>query len=751
MTERIDRMKIKRPPERDIDFQVDTIAVNDPTWAAAYFSPSVNTVTTNYRPGDEAGNDFNQRDNVLIHEQKHRDNRAAGIYQYAVSSEQAYKINMHDEISATMSELIFLRQKYIETGDISVFDDKGSFFKFYKEAVQKGEIKPGSPYQEDFDKDMALIVNGTRNEWEKKYSKLYNDNSMWDARNTADRSGKYAEYYDQNYQRAMKIAYNIGGVDFTKYMDRDANIPEIGKFDLKCMDSDKYSHQDLAKEFGIPAYDGSMSLEQYQKLVQHKLTMDKFMENSIFDVPQDYADLLAFQQKLYDNPDWPYRDNLKEMLDEHTKDFNKAYKSINQNLVAAAVKSAAREYAEQGKALPPANDAAYNAAVDKIYTYPVKLKGDVNYEGNFSLRKTLCDEKMLNTKLPKEAEKVQNMSGWERNFRKYMGFMGVPDNLQNNAVNNMEDKNGFVKGAGTVCVGIGAPFIGAFSWCKKKLSSDEKVENKPIHDVNKNAPEYRKWEDKDGSRVSEVQHRRLPDMTADIIQKPTTSYALLAQAEKQKGQENGVAAAAKEKAVPVAEVDDADKAKMIKIIEYMNKINGAGKAIDAAPTVDALCDKYGDKAATLLLYAVNEPYKYAEYIGDKSIKTSRAALQHLCSLEGEKEQLAIKGAEEKAAGREPSVQQRQNLQNQTTVHSDKADSARAAAESVKAGHSRVTAMRDKLRQGHVEQNDNPRVDNRAAAAERLRFEQSSRAHAGNRQPITAEAMRRLMDEQRVYQ
>lgn len=751
MTERIDRMKIKRPPERDIDFQVDTIAVNDPTWAAAYFSPSVNTVTTNYRPGDEAGNDFNQRDNVLIHEQKHRDNRAAGIYQYAVSSEQAYKINMHDEISATMSELIFLRQKYIETGDISVFDDKGSFFKFYKEAVQKGEIKPGSPYQEDFDKDMALIVNGTRNEWEKEYSKLYNDNSMWDARNTADRSGKYAEYYDQNYQRAMKIAYNIGGVDFTKYMDRDANIPEIGKFDLKCMDSDKYSHQDLAKEFDIPAYDGSMSLEQYQKLVQHKLTMDKFMENSIFDVPQDYADLLAFQQKLYDNPDWPYRDNLKEMLDEHTKDFNKAYKSINQNLVAAAVKSAAREYAEQGKALPPANDAAYNAAVDKIYTYPVKLKGDINYEGNFSLRKTLCDEKMLKTKLPKEAEKVQNMSGWERNFRKYMGFMGVPDNLQNNAVNNMGDKNGFVKGAGTVCVGIGAPFIGAFSWCKKKLSSDEKVENKPIRDVNRNAPEYRKWEDKDGSRVSEVQHRRLPDMTADIIQKPTTSYALLAQAEKQKGQENGVAAAAKEKAVPVAEADDADKAKMIKIIEYMNKINGAGKAIDAAPTVDALCDKYGDKAATLLLYAVNEPYKYAEYIGDKSIKTSRAALRHLCSLEGEKEQLAIKGAEEKAAGREPSVQQRQNLQNQTAVHSDKADSAQAAAESVKAGHSRVTAMRDKLRQGHVEQNDNTRVDNRAAAAERLRFEQSSRAHAGNRQPITAEAMRRLMDEQRVYQ
>lgn len=698
----------------------------------------------------------------LPHEQKHRDNYSAGMYEYAVSSEQAYKLNMHDEISANIASLIVLRQKYIETGDLSVFNYNGGDdrYSFYAEAVKNGTVKPGSPYQEDFDKEMALIVNGTRDMWERNFAEVYNNQNMSYAECYADRSGKYAEYYDENYQRAMKIAYNIGGVDFTKYMDRDANIPEIGKFDLKCMDSDKYSHQDLAKEFDIPAYDGSMSLEQYQKLVQHKLAMDKFIENrpSWRENAEDFLKDIAFNQMLYDNPDGAEylspeeaKSGAKEFLEMDRNNFNEAYKSINQNLVAAAVKSAAREYAEQGKALPPANDAAYNAAVDKIYTYPVKLKGDVNYEGNFSLRKTLCDEKMLNTKLPKEAEKVQNMSGWERNFRKYMGFMGVPDNLQNNAVNNMGDKNGFVKGAGTVCVGIGAPFIGAFSWCKKKLSSDEKVENKPIHDVNKNAPEYRKWEDKDGSRVSEVQNEKMLDLRKDVIQKPTTSYALLAQAEKQKGQENGVAAAAKEKAVPVAEADDADKAKMIKIIEYMNKINGAGKAIDAAPTVDALCDKYGDKAATLLLYAVNEPYKYAEYIGDKSIKTSRAALQHLCSLEGEKEQLAIKGAEEKAAGREPSVQQRQNLQNQTAVHSDKADSAQAAAESVKAGHSRVTAMRDKLRQGHVEQNDNTRVDNRAAAAERLRFEQSSRAHAGNRQPITAEAMRRLMDEQRVYQ
>lgn len=37
-------------------------------------------------------------------------------------------------------------------------------------------------------------------------------------------------------------------------------------------------------------------------------------------------------------------------------------------------------------------------------------------------------------------------------------------------------------------------------------------------------PEYRKWEDKDGSRVSPVLQMKIPDMNADYIQKPTKSY-----------------------------------------------------------------------------------------------------------------------------------------------------------------------------------------------------------------------------------
>lgn len=743
MTDNNNNRKIPTPPTRNIDFQVDTIPAN--RGINGVFNTSANTVNISYKDGST-------KIDSLPHEQKHRDNYAAGMYAYAVSPEQAYKLNMHDEISANMASLLVLRQKYIETGDLSVFDynEGDDRYAFYKQAIANGEIKPGSPYQEDFDKEMAFIVNGTRNMWENEFGNIYVEQNASYAK-LGDESGKYAEYYDENYQRGMKIAYTIGGVDFTKYMDRDAEIPEAGKTELKWLESEKLSNKDFAKEYGIPAYDGSMSLEQYQKLVQHKLAMDKFMENSIFDTPQDYVDVLARQQKLYENPDWPYRDGLKKMLDEHIKDYNTAYKSINQNLVAAAVKSAAREYAEQGKELPPANDKAYNAAVDKIYTYQVDLNGDnLRYKGAVSLRKTLCDEKMLNTKLPPEAEKVQNMSGWERTLYNYMTTVGISEDEASGRAAAMAQKNKVLGGFATF---VGAPVLGVWEKCKNMFSSDdEKVENKPINPVNKNAPKYRKWEDKDGSRVSEVQHVEILDLTAQAIRKPTTSYALLAQAEKQKQQQNGVAAAAKEKAVPVGENGDIDKAKMVRIIEYMNKINGSGKTVDAATTVDALCEKYGDKAPVLLMYAVNEPYKYAEYIGDKSIKTSRAALQHLCSLEGKQEEHAVQYAEAKSAGKEPPAAlppETSHAAQEKPKQTPASDNAHAAAESLKSGHNRVVAMRDKLRQGHVEVCDNTRVDNRSVA-ERLRFEQASQRH-GNRQPITAETMRKLMEDRLVHQ
>lgn len=99
-------IKGRKIPTRNVDFQIDMIPNLD-NYSGGYFSPSKNSITLNYKKGDESWNEWILDETVLAHEQKHRDNRAAGLYEYPVSPEQAYKINMHDEMAAHLRELRF--------------------------------------------------------------------------------------------------------------------------------------------------------------------------------------------------------------------------------------------------------------------------------------------------------------------------------------------------------------------------------------------------------------------------------------------------------------------------------------------------------------------------------------------------------------------------------------------------------------------------------------------------------------------
>ncbi|MDO4162520.1 MAG: hypothetical protein Q4D80_05935 [Pseudomonadota bacterium] len=224
---------IKQPPLRDIDFQVDTVSVEQTYDRGAYMSPLTKTITQNFIKDEKKWNDWSQSNYVLIHEQKHRDNYNQGLYEYPVSTEMAYKLNMNDEVSANMASLIYLRQKYLETGDISVFDKADmECFDFYKKAIEKGEIKPGSPYKEDFDKEMRLIANGTQKMWLEKFGESYIEQNTINGIMFGDTDKEYSQYYNQNYEHSRKIALTIGGVDFTKYLDKDVEIPEKGKQQL---------------------------------------------------------------------------------------------------------------------------------------------------------------------------------------------------------------------------------------------------------------------------------------------------------------------------------------------------------------------------------------------------------------------------------------------------------------------------------------------------------------------------------------
>lgn len=648
---------------REVDFQVDTLS--NRTGTGGYFSPDVNTLTVNYVEGEDSFNSWSGSMAVLMHEQKHRDNQAQGMFAYALSPEHMYKTEMHDEISANMASLVYLRDKYLKTGDISVFEEDGSRFRFYTDAIKKGEINPFSNKKEDFDKEMALIANGTRDMWVRNFatSETYLDVGVSYAKSYGEKDGKHAAYYDQNYERARKIAYTIGGVDFTQYMDKDVEIPDAGK--RRIMGGEK-----LAEELGLPKYDGKMSLLQYQNLLQHALAMQDHM------CGLKCRDVNSFSEKTRgqwnaEMAAWGYLTD-KKLSDYQQEDYAAALDNVAKNdkaLIDGLVNQVARDYAERGEKLPEGDDKAYNKAVDELYTAHVdinatnlKYKGDINFRQMFNPKDDLPLKE-----LPKEAaelqQKVEDMGWWKRGLQQYAHFFGETGEL--NGLDKMPTALRYP--VETLCVGVGAPVAAGIRKCKEWGSDavdavkgwfgndadKNKGENKPVRPVDKDKkPEYREWSPKE--RVSDVQKKEVLNLMADVIRKPDghgEPDGLMAKKGRQAGQTGAEQKQAERDALK-GDMQKAaqDKARMMQVIEGMNRINGARNAMDAGGTVNALYDKFGDNAYELLAKAVNEPYNFAQSVGDTSIKTSRAAVLALCNAD-EAQKNAMVQAVLKARGR----------------------------------------------------------------------------------------------------
>lgn len=589
---------------RTIDFQVDTLS--NKTTAGGYFTPDERTVTINYQEGNEEFNDWSQSPAVLIHEQKHRDNYSQGIYEYVLSSEQAYKVNMHDEISANMAALLYLRDEYLKTGNMAVFEQENGRFAFYADAIKKGEINPFSSKEEDFDKEMALIANGTRDMWVRDFASTdsYLSTGKWYAQHRGEADGKHAAFYDENYDRAKKIMYTIGGVDFTKYMDKDVEIPDKGKRQI-------YSGEKLVEALDLPQYDGKMSLLQYQKLLQHAMLMkDKFAGLKCKELLPFRGDSTVGQWNLEMSA---YDYLMTNKLSDYKKDdYKNAMDAMVQNdkaLIESLVNKVADDYAARGEKLPEGDDKAYNDAVDKLYSGHVDIAyEDFKYKGEVNLRKAFNPNDELPLKeLPDYAQmqvdSLENMSNW--------------------SYAKIQIANGWDK---------------CKQWCGDAYNTvkgwfgDEKkgnVENLPLYPIDKNKqPQYREWSAE--QRVSEVQKKQMLDLTADVIRKPSqlTPDEIMAR-KKRDGLKTDMQKAAQE------------KAKMVQVIEGMNRINGNKNTLEPNVMVNALYDKFGDKAYDLLNKAVNEPYNFAQNIGDSSIKTSRQAVVALCNIDEAQKQAVI--------------------------------------------------------------------------------------------------------------
>ncbi len=479
--------KIKKEPMRKIDFQVDTLShqsetlayydLNKKTITLNFYKPKTNNQNTNAdkdkktvapttkqppqkpkgstsKPGNtdapKADNEetkaqkFNDSSNglgTILHEQKHRDSHRQGIYDAPLGAEEAYKLDMWSEISANMTTLVYMRNQYIKSGDSSIFEtEENGNFKFYKDAIDKGEINPNSPYKEDFDKDMSLIVNGTKDMWVKEYADTYGlMQNPYMATQLAEENNEHAADYQKNYEKSRKIALTIGGTDFTKYLKDDVKIPDTGREvmeeikPLQLTDADKkLSNKEFAEKYDLPEYDGSISLLEYQKLLQHDI-LTKNTDKEIF---TKVAEEMA--ENKQNNTNNEIEKNLGQLNLADSQ--NTLIKNIK--VITAAVDAAKNDYKAAGKELPPDNEELYNQKADQMYNVYV------------------------------EGEKINVREALEAD--------------SNFVLTELDDG--------------------------KKAKESFK-------------PEYRKWEDKDGSRVSPVLKMKIPDMNADYIQKPTKSYA----------------------------------------------------------------------------------------------------------------------------------------------------------------------------------------------------------------------------------
>lgn len=438
---------------RTIDYQIDTLAENKIDVPAAYYVKADNTITANFLPNNKDQSDYNKSESILVHEQKHRDNQKKGLYAYPVSAEQMYKLSMHDEISASIASILSLRQQYIEAKNLNVFSQLGSRQVFYIKAIIRKEIDPLSSDPDDFEREMAFIFRETQKKW------LEEDNVLHYAAQNANKAayygeldGKHEKFYDENYQRGLKICYVMGGVDFTKYMDKDVQIPEEGLKQLHLniknkIEKSKYkglSHVQVAEFYGIPAYNEDMSFQQYQNLIQQTLAL-----KNMFDCPEDKSFLLNEES---------YKERYKtEML-------------TTLLTAQSIVNHLALEYEERGLKPVHKNEKNYEQMQDKLYhTY-------------------------LN-----DSNNSKYISLMNRDSSKYV--CPVSDNVKKvekrSRLNMMNAR---------------------FFYVRKQKS--EEIKNEPIHSINTAAPVYRKWEDKDGYRVSKVQYREVLNMDSPFLTAP---------------------------------------------------------------------------------------------------------------------------------------------------------------------------------------------------------------------------------------
>lgn len=211
---------------RDIVFQTDTLDV--PPFAAMYHVN--NKIIRNFVPG-HSGYWLNL--STLAHEQKHKDNYNKKMRFQLLTPMQYAKMCMHDEISANICELLTLRYEYLASETPEAKDsvlqkyNKGRF-GYYFQAVEQGRICPEKKDAKSRKDEWTFIARETQKMWMERLAPVYLSCITRMVERYLERyPANYSQMQtDRGYNNVCRIAYNIGGVDFGKYMKQDIEISD---------------------------------------------------------------------------------------------------------------------------------------------------------------------------------------------------------------------------------------------------------------------------------------------------------------------------------------------------------------------------------------------------------------------------------------------------------------------------------------------------------------------------------------------
>ncbi|MBQ8750813.1 MAG: hypothetical protein IJZ30_04165 [Alphaproteobacteria bacterium] len=210
----------KAPRIKNLQYQNDTISIDEEKSSTAYYRQSSNTITDIIVEGEKQ--DTVETLISLAHEAEHMHQYNKVNFSADMSFEQHYQLHNYTEIGATMAGLLQVRQMYKEAKtdeERNEIIEKGKGrYRYYFDKVESGEINPLSNSVKDFDEEMKFIADETAIYWHNNYGVIYRKDHNEMVLEDIQKGTGNVKADDVNFSEARDQILNIGGISFSDVM-----------------------------------------------------------------------------------------------------------------------------------------------------------------------------------------------------------------------------------------------------------------------------------------------------------------------------------------------------------------------------------------------------------------------------------------------------------------------------------------------------------------------------------------------------